>query len=334
MIQFFEIINENINASSNAAGFEVVRLMVVPVLSLITASMAISVFSATYFIVFRIRKYLKRHKNYLNFTNKLSTSIEGRKIGVFRPYETTMWGPKLDENKKLIGRVLSQYKNADLKDLILGTYNDELNSVKSIINMDNKLIKNNQKFVEFQRLFHVYREGEIILEYFNSNYISFYKVRKSGVSIGIISKEDLKDRDIQVSNEVDFSEIFSKKMQDIATIYQIYFIKRSFLYKNIMNPLPEFEVKLSQTRKIFNKIVKKKYSHYNVYIKEKFDTFPKLNKLLNKNDIYFIENDLLLESAVHKPVLIENVISEKIKKRKEIKEVINNKNKSETKKRK
>lgn len=334
MIQFFELLSENANNSGNNPGFEVIRLMIAPILSLITAAMAISVFSATYFVVFRIRKYLKRHKNYLNFTEKLSQSIEGRKLSVFRPYETTMWGPKLEDNKKLIGSVLSQYKNADLKDLILGTYNNELNSVKAIINKDNKLIKNNQKFVKFQRLFHTYEKDEIILEYFNSNYISFYKVRKSGVIIGIISKSDLRDRKIQVQKDVDFSEIFSKKLEDVATTYKIYFIRKNFLYKNISNPIPEFEVKLSQMKKIFNKSLKKRYSHYNVYMKEKFKNFPKLEKSLNKGDSYFIDKDLLLESFIHKQVLMENIFSEKIKKRKEIKEVINNKNKSNNKKKK
>jgi hypothetical protein len=86
----FEIISKATSNNNTTEGFEVVRLMVVPVLSLFTAIMAISVFSASYFIVFRIKKYLQRHKSYLNFTNKLSTSFKGRKASILRPYETTM----------------------------------------------------------------------------------------------------------------------------------------------------------------------------------------------------------------------------------------------------
>ncbi|MGL6125197.1 MAG: hypothetical protein ACRC1F_01755 [Metamycoplasmataceae bacterium] len=326
MIQFFETLKQATDNSGNIQGFEVIRLMIVPVLSLLTASMAICVFSATYFVVFRIRKYLKRHKNYLNFTNKITTSIEGRKLNVFRPYQTSMWGPRLEENKELIGNVLSQYKNADLKDLILGTYNDELNSVKTIINKDNKLIKNNNNFVQFQRLFHVYENEEVVLQYFNDDYISFYRVRKSGVNIGIISKADLKARKIVIKNEVDFSEIFKLKLEDIATIYKIFFIRRNFVYKNIQNPNPDFEIKLSQMRKVFIKSLKKRYYSYNVFLVENFKNLPKLSKLLSNKHVYFIENDLLLESAVQRSDSTESVFSEKMKKRKEIKEVIHIKN--------
>ncbi|MGL5205469.1 MAG: hypothetical protein ACRC7B_00950 [Metamycoplasmataceae bacterium] len=329
MIQIPEIISEAIEPSNAISGFEVIRLMIVPIFSLITAIMAISVFSATYFVVFRIRKYLKRHKNYLNFTNKLSESIEGKKVNVFRPYETTMWGPKLEENKKLIGNVLSQYKNADLKDLILGTYNDELNSVKTIINKDSKLIKNNHNFVKFQRLFHKYEDGEVIVEYFNSDYISFYKVRKSGVIIGIISKEELIKRKIVVKKEVDFTEIFSKMLEGSATIYKIYFLRKNFLYKNIKNPIPEFENKLSRMKKIFNKSLKKRYSSYNVYKSNNFRNYPKIGKLLNNPNVYSIDGEFLLESFSHKSASGETLFSEKLKIRKEIKEVIHTKNKKQ-----
>ncbi|MGL4252074.1 MAG: hypothetical protein ACRDCJ_01220 [Metamycoplasmataceae bacterium] len=329
MIQISEILNETINTSNAINGFEVIRLMIVPIFSLITAIMAISVFSATYFVVFRIRKYLKRHKNYLNFTNKLSESIDGEKLNVFRPYKTTMWGPKLEENKELVGNVLSQYKNADLKDLILGTYNDELNSVKTIINKDSKLIKNNHNFVKFQRLFHKYEGNEVLLEYFNKDYISFYKVRKSGVTIGIISKEELIKRKVVLKKEVDFSEIFSKMLEDSASIYKIYFLRKNFLYKNIQNPISEFETKLSRMRKIFNKSLKKRYSSYNVYRSNNFINYPKLGKLLNNQNVYSIDGDFLLESISHKSQSVETLLSEKLKMRKEIKEVIHTKNKKQ-----
>ncbi|MGL5617762.1 MAG: hypothetical protein ACRCWU_01750 [Metamycoplasmataceae bacterium] len=327
MIQIFEIFNEAINTYNSISGFEVIRIMIAPIFSLITAIMAISVFSATYFVVFRIRKYLKKHKNYLNFTNKLSESIDGKKLNVFRPYETTMWGPKLEENKELIGDVLSKYKTADLKDLILGTYSDELNSVKTIINKDSKLIKNNHNFVKFQRLFHKYEDDEVVLEYFNSDYISFYKVRKSGVTIGIISKEELRKREILLKKEVDFSEIFSKKLESLATIYKIYFIRKNFLYKSIKNPIQEFETKLSHMRKIFNKSLKKKYSSYNVYRSNNFKNYPKLGKILSNKNVYSIDGDFLLESLYHKTTPVETLFSEKLKIRKEIKEVIHTRNK-------
>ncbi|MGL5732956.1 MAG: hypothetical protein ACRCXE_02720 [Metamycoplasmataceae bacterium] len=326
MIQIFEILNEAVNTYNSISGFEVIRIMIVPIFSLITAIMAISVFSATYFVVFRIRKYLKRHKSYLNFTNKLSESIDGKTLNVFRPYETTMWGPKLEENKELIGDVLSKYKTADLKDLILGTYNDELNSVKTIINKDSKLIKNNHNFVKFQRLFHKYEGDEVVLEYFNRDYISFYKVRKSGVTIGIISKEELEKRKIALKKEVDFSEIFSKKLESSATIYKIYFIRKNFLYKSIKNPIQEFEAKLSRMRKIFNTSLKKKYSSYNVYRSINFKNYPKLGKLLGDKNAYSIDGDFLLESISHKAP-VETIFSEKLKIRKEIKEVIHTRNK-------
>ncbi|MGL5308808.1 MAG: hypothetical protein ACRC9F_02035 [Metamycoplasmataceae bacterium] len=329
MIQVIEIFNEVIDNSNSINGFEVIRLMIVPVFSLITAIMAISVFSATYFIVFRIRKYLKRHKNYLNFTNKLSESIEGRKINVFRPYETTMWGPKLEENKVLIGNVLAKYKDADLKDLILGTYNDDLKSVKAIINKDSKLIKNNHNFVKFQRLFHKYEDGEVILEYFDSNYVSFYKLRKSGVTIGLISKEELRKREILIKKEVDFSEIFSKKIESAATIYKIYFIRKNFLYKSVKNPIPGFEVKLASMRKIFNKSLRKRYSSYNVYMTSKFKNLPDLGKLLANTNMYSIDDKFLLEALSNRVNAVEKRLSEKLKIRKEIKEVINIKNKKQ-----
>ncbi len=318
----FEIMAETLSNTSNTSGFDVIRLMVAPVLSLVTAIMAISVFSASYFIVFRIKKYLKRHKNYLNFTNKLLATITGKKVSVLRPYETTMWGPKLEQNKALVGDILTQYKNADLKDLILGTYNDDLNSIKAIINSDNKLIKNNEKFVKFQRLFHVYTREGVIIEYLNKDYVSFYSVRKTGVTIGVLKKEELESRDIKIAYDVDYSELFKKhKLNDLTTVYKIYFIKNNFIYKNISNPLVEMETELSKMRKTYNKILKKKYKHYNVYIKNKLKGFPKLNTILTK-DIYSIQEDLLLELIVQKPI-INNPISAAIKKRKEIKEVIN-----------
>ena len=321
----FEIMAETLSKTPDAGGFDVIRLMVAPVLSLVTAIMAITVFSASYFIVFRIKKYLKRHKNYLNFTNKLLATITGKKVSVLRPYETTMWGPKLEQNKALVGDILTQYKNADLKDLILGTYNDDLNSIKAIINSDNKLIKNNEKFVKFQRLFHVYTKDGMIIEYLNKDYVSFYRVKKSGVTIGVLKKDELESRGIKITYDVDYADIFEKNdLHKLTTVYQIYFIKNNFIYKNISNPIVEMELELSKMRKTYSRIFKKKYKHYNVYIKDKLKGFPKLNVLLTK-DIYSIHDNLLLELIVQKPV-ISNPISASIKKRKEIKEVINYRN--------
>ena len=330
MIKFLDILKEVSNVTSVPAGFEIVRLIIVPILSLITAAMAICVFSATYFIVFRIKKYLKRHKNYLNFTQKLSTSIENKNVSIFRAFDTTMWGPNLIKNKKLIGTVLTQYKNADLKDLILGTYNDELNSIKNIINQDSKLIKNNHNFIKFQRLFHTYKKDGIIIEYLNNDYISFYKVRKFGVTVGIIEKEKLKGIGIDFKYDIDYSEIFTTHLKEFASIYKIYFIKRSFLYKNISNPNLSFEETLSNIRKQYNKLFKKKYSHYNIYMKDKLQYLPRLNKLVSTH-IYSIDGDFLLEHSIQQKVNIDNIFSEKIKNRKEIKEVINNSNKKQKK---
>ena len=325
MIEFLNALKETENVTTVAPSFEIVRLIIVPILSLITAAMAISVFSATYFIVFRIKKYLKKHKNYLSFTQKLLTSIDSKNVSIFRAFDTTMWGPNLVKNKKLIGTVLTQYKNSDLKDLILGTYNDELNSIKNIINKDSKLIKNNQHFIQFQRLFHTYRKDGIIIEYLDNDYISFYKVRKSGVIIGIIEKQKLKEMEIDFKYEIDYSEIFATELQEIASIYKIYFIKRNFLYKNISNPNLNFEEKLSNIKKQYNKILQKKYSHYNVYMKDQFKDWSKLNKQIS-NGKYSIDGDFLLEHAAQQKINIDNIFSEKIKVRKEIKEVINKKN--------
>jgi hypothetical protein len=221
-----------------------------------------------------------------------------------------------------VGKVLTQYKNADLKDLILGTYNDDLKSIKTIISSDNKLIKNNQKFIKFQRLFHVYTKDGIIIEYLNKDYVSFYKVKKTGVIIGVLKKEELESRNIEITYDLDYSDIFKKNdLNKLATVYQIYFIKNNFLYKNITNPIVDLEIQLSRMRKTYNKMLKKKYKHYNVYMKDKFKGFPKLNKLLEK-DGFQVQDDLLLELFVQK-IVIDNRISASIKKRKEIKEVIN-----------
>lgn len=316
MHDFFEIAK-----SANPSGFDVIRLIVAPILSLITAAMAISVFSATYFIVFRIKKYLKRHKTYLNFSNKLQTSVNGKTLLVFRSYETTMWGTKSEENKEIISSVLTKYKSADLKDLILGTYNDELKSIKSLINHDQKLIKNNQNFLKFQRLFHINKNGSILLQYFNVDYMSFYKVKKSGVIIGIFHKDELKARGITVKHNIDYSELFSNELESIATIYRVYFIKRTFVFKSVSNPNTNFEETLLNMRKIYNKTFHKKYLHQNIYLKDNFLNFPNLDILI-KTKKYIIQDDFLLESSVQKQINIDKIISEKLKKRKEIKEII------------
>lgn len=320
MQEIMEIANIEIMKASETNAFDVIRLMVAPILSLITAAMAISVFSATYFIVFRIKKYLTKHKNYLNFTNRLLTSVDEADVAVFRAYETTMWGEKLDNNKQKIGTVLSKYKSADLKDLILGTYNDELNSVKNIINKDSKLIKNNGKFIKFQKLFHIYTKEGIIVEYFNKDYISFYKVRKSGVTIGIVRKDILIAKGIDIKYNVDYSSVFEAELKSLASIYKIFFIKRTFVFKNIINPIPEFDEKMIIMKKTYGKILKKKYSHSNVYLKKNFEKLPQLQKML-ENGKLSIESDFLLEPFNQKSIYIERAISDKIKSRKEIKEV-------------
>ncbi|MDK2819246.1 MAG: hypothetical protein KFW07_00260, partial [Mycoplasmataceae bacterium] len=326
MEEFLEIVNIEIMKASDTNAFDVIRLMVAPILSLITAAMAISVFSATYFIVFRIKKYLTKHKNYLNFTNRLLTSIQEADVAVFRAYETTMWGEKLDNNKQIIGTVLSKYKSADLKDLILGTYSDELNSVKNIINKDSKLIKNNGKFIKFQKLFHIYTKDGIIVEYFNEDYISFYKVRKSGVTIGIIKKNILIEKGIDIKYNIDYSSIFDEELKTLASIYKIFFIKRTFVFKNISNPIQEFDEKMVVMKKTYGRVLKKKYSHSNVYLKDNFKKLPQLSKMI-ENDKLSIDGDLLLEPFNQKTIYIEKVLSDKIKNRKEIKEVKNKKGK-------
>jgi hypothetical protein len=71
--------------------------------------------------------------------------------------------------------------------------------------------------------------------------------------------------------------------------------------------------------------LQKKYSHYNVYMKDQFKDWSKLNKQIS-NGKYSIDGDFLLEHAAQQKINIDNIFSEKIKVRKEIKEVINKKN--------
>ncbi len=305
-------------------GFDVIRLIVAPILSTITAIIAISVFAITYIIVFRIKKYLKMHKTYLNFTNKLLTSFNHEELQSFRAYETTMWGSKLANNKKIVGEVLSNYKTADLKDLILGTYNDDLKSIKSIIKKDKKLIQNNKNFIKFQKLFHTYKNNEVILEYLNNEYISFYKVCKSGVIIGILKKQILKDKGIEIKYNINCSDVFENELKMFASIYTIYFIKRKFVYKNISNPIPEFEEKILSIRKLYVQVFQKKYFNQNVYLKNNFFDFPKINNLL-KTGKCFIQNEFLVEISNQKQINLDKIISEKLRNRKEIKKITKNK---------
>jgi hypothetical protein len=183
-------------------------------------------------------------------------------------------------------------------------------------------------------MFHKYtKETGVIIEYLDKDYVSFYKVRKLGVIIGVLKKSELESRELSIKYDVDYSELFKKhNLMELASIYQIYFIKSNFLYKNISNPIAEMEIKLTKMRKVYSQILKNKYNHHNVYLKDKFKGFPKLNKLLEK-DGYQVEEELLLEPFSQR-VVIDNRISASIKKRKEIKEVINYKTKMDLKNKK
>ncbi|MGL4183531.1 MAG: hypothetical protein ACRCRP_00155 [Metamycoplasmataceae bacterium] len=286
---------------------EVIRLVVVPIISLITGIMAVIILVTTYYIVFKLRKYLKRYKTFLNFTNKLNSGFLSKNIIVLRTYKTIMYGQLLDETKALIGPVLDNYKKSDIKDLILGTYKDEFNAVKKTINKNYYLVKNNVHFLNFQRLFYTYQNKDIKLEYFDENYLSFFKVEKNSVLIGIISKTILEEVDSNYSSNYDVSNIFKEQLIDKATIYRIFFFKNKFTFKEVNNGFPEFEEKLNKIKPFYSLAVNQKYHTKNVYIYDNLKGLDKLQSILKKENSQFkVVDNLLLEQVYQKNKIIDN----------------------------
>ncbi|MGL5520212.1 MAG: hypothetical protein ACRDBR_02140 [Metamycoplasmataceae bacterium] len=288
-------------------GMEVIRLVVVPIISLITGIMAVIILFTTYYIVFKLRKYLKRYKSFLSFTNKLNNSFLNKNIIILRAYKTIMWGPLLEETKTLIGPALDNYKKSDIKDLILGTYKEEFNAVRKTINKNYYLVRNNAHFLQFQRLFYVHQNKEIKLEYFDENYLSFFKIEKNSVLIGVISKTILEEIDPNYLSNYDVSNIFKEQLIEKSTIYRVFFFKNKFTFKEVQNGFPEFEEKLNKIKTFYSLAVNQKYHTKNVYIYDNLKGLDKLQSLLKKENTQFkVVDDLLLEQVYQKTKIIDN----------------------------
>ncbi|MGL4952084.1 MAG: hypothetical protein ACRC4L_03825 [Mycoplasma sp.] len=247
----------------------VLQQIVAPLITSLVAVSGALILLSSYYFVFKLRKYARKVDIYYQNLERMSKSYNSSRVLAKKSPILNFTEIELEANRKTIQEMITKIKTADLKDIILGTYKKDIQSIKRVANQSYQSITKNINLIKFLRLFHVQNEGGVEIVFFNNEYFSFYTIEKYSVSIYLIKKEEYTENML--------CEDFNKK----ASVYQLFFFRKSFLINNISNPIKEFEVKLDSIKNDYKYVVSKKLSIYNIYLHENFKNVPKYKKSLS-----------------------------------------------------
>lgn len=276
--------------------FEILRSIIAPILSVILSIVTITILISSYFLVFRIKRYINKSKFFLDFIKKLTRTINNSELHAGHMHQDDISGSDLEQNKKMIYEMLTKFKSADLKDIIIGTYKEELSKVNNMIIYNYRAMRKNYNFLKFQRLFHVYYKGTTRLLFLDNSYISFYKIHRRYVEIGVVKKEVVEKFSTNFTKE-NLATFYEKEIHHLASTYNLYFFGKNFMMKNMRNPNQELEKKLNELKPIYREVIKSKNKNFNIYLQCNF------TELLNAKDTQktFIQDyGLILEPVTSK----------------------------------
>lgn len=277
-------------------GLEILRLIIAPILSVILSIVTITILVSSYFLVFRIKRQMNKSKFFLDFIKKLTRTINNAELNAGHMHRDDISGSDLEQNKKMIYEMLTKFKSADLKDIIIGTYKEELSQVSGMIIYNYRAMRKNHNFLKFQRLFHVHLKGTTRLLFLDNSYISFYKIHRRFVEIGVVKKEAVEKFSPNFSKE-NLSTYYEQEIHHLASTYNLYFFGNNYMIKNIKNPNPELEARLNEIKPIYREVIKSKNKNFNIYLQNNFTELFN-TKTMQKT---FIENNgLLLEPITSK----------------------------------
>lgn len=275
---------------------EILRIIIAPILSVILSIITIALLVTSYFLVFRIKRYINKSKFFLEFIKKLSRTINNTELHSGHMHQDDISGSDLEQNKKMIYEMLTKFKSADLKDIIIGTYKEELSKVNSMIIYNYRAMRKNYNFLKFQRLFHVHLKGSTRLLFLDNSYISFYKIHRRFVEIGVVKKDVVEKFSPNFSKE-NLSTYYENEIHHLASTYNLYFFGNNYMFKNTRNPNPELEARLNDIKQIYHEVIKSKNKNFNIYLQ---NNFSELISAKNMQKTFIEKNGLLLEPITSK----------------------------------
>lgn len=275
---------------------EILRIIIAPILSVILSIITIALLVTSYFLVFRIKRYINKSKFFLEFIKKLSRTINNTELHSGHMHQDDISGSDLEQNKKMIYEMLTKFKSADLKDIIIGTYKEELSKVNSMIIYNYRAMRKNHNFLKFQRLFHVHLKGSTRLLFLDNSYISFYKIHRRFVEIGVVKKDIVEKFSPNFSKE-NLSTYYENEIHHLASTYNLYFFGNNYMFKNTRNPNPELEARLNDIKQIYHEVIKSKNKNFNIYLQ---NNFSELISAKNMQKTFIENNGLLLEPITSK----------------------------------
>ncbi|MGL4948370.1 MAG: hypothetical protein ACRC42_03205 [Mycoplasma sp.] len=240
--------------------------VVVPIITSLVGIFALITLLSSYILIFRLRKYIKKMDTYFENMNRLTKTFGDANIKQLKSPVVNYREIEINKNRELIDSLLGKIKSSDLKDIILGTYAKEFAIIKNIASQCYFSPKHTKQISKFLRLFHIQTQDGVEIRFLDDTFNSFFKIDKSSIEVSVIKKE------------IYSQNMTADEFYENASVYTISFTNKKYTFKNVSNPLEQFDKKLEKRKGDYQYATSKKMAIYNVYLKKNFKNLSKIKK--------------------------------------------------------